>query len=164
MLYYPKHSNADYEYSATISSEYEINGFCFNINGTFNFFNKILRNATMPTSTTYIFPQLLLRSTRLFTDLHFFPSNNSYLNFDKFDIHIHISTASPPPHPQNLWTTWVVNPAEDGLGFGVHEWLKVKGGSRKIPDPSYNFMICCHLLSKQGDFRKKFRVMWELGP
>jgi hypothetical protein len=54
MLSYTKGSNVDWGYSATIESEYEINGFCLNINGSFKFLMKILRNAIMHGSTTHI--------------------------------------------------------------------------------------------------------------
>ncbi len=37
MISYAKGSNVDYNYSTIIESEYEINGLCLNINGSFNF-------------------------------------------------------------------------------------------------------------------------------
>jgi hypothetical protein len=42
------------------------------INGSFNFWRKILRKATMLGSTTYIFLQLILHLTTLRTNLHYF--------------------------------------------------------------------------------------------
>jgi hypothetical protein len=69
MLSYPKCSNVDYGYWVTIENEYEINGLCLNIDGSFHFWMKILRKANMVGSTTYIFSHLILHSTRLCTNL-----------------------------------------------------------------------------------------------